>query len=94
VLKAVPGLELVEMEHSREWARCCGTSCWTNCTGYSKLMQVKRLQEAVEAGVESLVTPCWQCALHFRCATRIEAWAQVEMDIRDWAVLLAGLLRE
>ena len=94
VLRAVPGLELVEMEHSRESARCCGTSCWINCTGYSKMMQVKRLQEAVEAGAESLVTSCWQCALHFRCATRAEAWTQVEMDIRDWAVLLAGLLRE
>ena len=93
VLRAIPGLELVEMEPSRELARCCGTSCWTNCTRYSKLMQVKRLQEAVEAGAEALVTPCWQCALHFRCATRVEAWTQVEMDVRDWAVLLAGLLQ-
>jgi Fe-S oxidoreductase len=92
VLKAVPGLELVEMEHSRESARCCGTSCWINCTGHSKLMQVQRLREAVEAGGEALVTTCWQCALHFRCATRAEAWAQVETDILDWAVLLAGLL--
>jgi len=94
VLRAVPGLELVEMEHSRESARCCGTSCWINCSGYSKLMQVKRLQEAEQAGVESLVTTCWQCALHLRCATRAEAWLQVQTDIRDWAVLLAGLLRE
>jgi heterodisulfide reductase subunit D len=94
VLRAVPGLELVEMEHSRESARCCGTSCWTNCTGYSKLMQIQRLQEAVEAGAESLVTACWQGTLHFRCATRAEAWIQVETDVRDWAVLLAGLLRE
>ena len=94
VLRAVPGLELVEMEHSRESARCCGTSCWINCSGYSKLMQVERLQEAEQAGAESLVTTCWQCALHFRCATRSEAWLQVQTDIRDWAVLLAGLLRE
>jgi Fe-S oxidoreductase len=94
VLRAVPGLELVEMEHSRESAQCCGTSCWTNCSRYSKLMQVKRLQEAVATGAEALVTPCWECGLHFRCTTRAEAWQQVDMEIQDWAVLLAELLQE
>ncbi len=94
VLRAVPGLELVEMERSRELAHCCGTSCWTQCTRYSKLMQVKRLQEAAATRAEALVTTCWECALHFRCATRAEAWQQVQMDVRDWAVLVAGLLQE
>ncbi|UCF99601.1 MAG: (Fe-S)-binding protein [Spirochaetaceae bacterium] len=94
VLRGVPGLELVEMEHSREMARCCGTSCWINCTRYSKLMQVRRLQEAGATGAEALVTPCSQCVLHFRCATRAEAWTQVRMDVRDWTVFLAGVLQE
>ena len=92
VLEAIPGLELVEMERSRELAPCCGTSCWIQCTRYSKAMQRRRLEEAAAAGAEALVTTCWECALHFRCATRPEAWQQVRMEVRDWAVLVAGRL--
>jgi heterodisulfide reductase subunit D len=94
VLDAIPGLELVEMERTRELAPCCGTSCWIQCTRYSKAMQLGRLQEAAATGAEALVTTCWECALHFRCATRPEAWQQVRMDVRDWTVLVAGQLQE
>jgi len=93
ILRAIPGLELVEMKDTREFSACCGTSCWTNCNRYSKLMQINRLREAVAVGAESLVTPCWECTIHFRCAIRSEAWRQVSVDVRDLTVLAASLLR-
>ena len=92
ILQAIPGVELVEMEHSRELAHCCGTSCWTNCNKYSKLMQINRLREAVDAGAETLITSCWECEIHFRCATRSEAWRQVDIDIQDIILLASSLL--
>ena len=92
ILRAIPGLELVEMKNAREFSLCCGTSCWTNCNRYSKLMQINRLREAVDAGAQILVTTCWECAIHFRCATRPEAWRQVFIDVKDLIELAASLV--
>jgi len=94
ILRAVPGLELFEMRNARERSLCCGTSCWINCGKYSKLMQASRLQEAVDVGAEALLTACWECAIHFRCTTRPQAWQQVSIDIEDLIHLAVSLLEE
>jgi len=62
------GLELVEMEHNRQAALCCGTSCWTACGATNKAMQNNRLREAQATGAELLVTACAKCQIHFQCA--------------------------
>jgi Fe-S oxidoreductase len=93
ILRAIPGLELVEMKNTREFSACCGTSCWTNCNRYSKLMQINRLREAADVGAETVVTTCWECAIHFQCATRPEAWRQVAMDVKDLIVLAESLAK-
>jgi len=94
LLRSIPGLRLVEMEHARELSLCCGTSCWTGCNRYSKLMQLGRLKEAAATGAATLVTSCWECALHFRCATRSSAWQQVRVQVVDLVALVEGLLQE
>ena len=68
VLQAIPGIELVEMEHNRAEAICCGTSAWTNCDSCSKQIRVGRLLEAKATGAETLVTSCPKCQTHFKCA--------------------------
>ncbi len=93
ILRAIPGVELLEMQNTKELASCCGTSCWTNCNRYSKLIQINRLREAVDIGAETLVTTCWECAIHFCCATRPEAWRQVSLNIQDLTVLAASLIQ-
>jgi Fe-S oxidoreductase len=93
ILRAIPGVEMVEMKKTRENAPCCGTSCWINCNRYAKLMQVNRLREAVTAGAEILATTCWACATHFRCAIRPESWRQVSVDVRDVIAAAASHLR-
>jgi len=55
LLKAIPGLELVEMERNRENAACCGVSSWLLCGEISKKLQLERLKEAVATGAEQLV---------------------------------------
>jgi heterodisulfide reductase subunit D len=68
ILKALPGLELVEMPRSRENAVCCGTTGWMNCSSCSKEIQMQRLNEAECTGAGTLVTACPKCQIHFRCA--------------------------
>jgi heterodisulfide reductase subunit D len=94
LLRAIPGVQLVEMEHARELSLCCGTSCWTGCNRYSKLMQASRLQEAAATGAAILVTSCWECALHFRCAMRSSAWQQARVRVADLVALVGALLEE
>jgi Fe-S oxidoreductase len=94
ILSAIFGIELIEMPHARERALCCGTSCWTNCTQYSKLMQVNRLREAQDTGAEALITACWECELHFSCTLRPESWRQVSIAVWDLISFVASLLSE
>ncbi|MBE9469854.1 MAG: (Fe-S)-binding protein [Chloroflexi bacterium] len=69
VLKSIPGIEFVEMEHSREDSICCGTSAFTNCDSYSNMIRTERLSEAASTGSEMLITCCPKCQTHFKCAT-------------------------
>lgn len=95
VLRAIPGIELVEMGHNREEALCCGTSAWTNCDSFSKEIRVDRLLEAKATGAELLVTSCPKCQTHFRCAMvnkGEEKGPEVTMAVMDVVELVARAL--
>ena len=97
VLNAIPGLELVEMEHNREDSLCCGTSAFTNCDLYSKQIRVERLLEAKATNAELLVTTCPKCQIHFRCAMVSkgeEKGTDVEIEVMDLVNLVASALGE
>jgi len=68
LLKAIPGVEISEMERNRENSLCCGTSAWMECSSISKSMQLERLQEASATGAETLITACPKCQIHLTCA--------------------------
>ena len=86
LLQMIPGIQLVEMERSRENAVCCGTSGWMNCTACSKAIQTERLQEALSTGAGTLVTACPKCEIHLRCALKANP---LEIQIKDLHDLLA-----
>jgi Fe-S oxidoreductase len=95
VLSAIPGIELIEMEHNREESICCGTSCFTNCDSYSKQVRVARLLEAKGTGAECLITACPKCQTHFRCAMTNkgkEKGPDVEIEVMDLVTLVASAL--
>ena len=67
VLQAIPGVELIEMENSREDAQCCGVNSWINCNIETKTLRALRLTEAENTGADILVTTCPKCQMHFNC---------------------------
>jgi heterodisulfide reductase subunit D len=87
------GLDLVEMERTRNTSLCCGTSCWTSCGQVSKNIQVERLREARATGAELLVTACVKCQIHFKCAQEDPALREeIGIEIRDLTTLVAEAL--
>jgi len=89
VLKAVAGLELVEMEQNRERALCCGASPWAHCGAVNRQIQEWRLAQAEATGADILVTACPKCQIHLRCAQKIGGEKTPQVDIQDLAALLA-----
>jgi Fe-S oxidoreductase len=68
LLETIPGIEIVEMAHSRVSATCCGGTCWMECGAAVKSLQAQRLSEAARTGASTLVTACPKCDIHFGCA--------------------------
>ncbi len=93
VLSRIPGLQLVEMAHSRRRATCCGTHAWANCGAAAKDIQVERLREAGTTGADVLVTACPKCEIHLKCASRDYSRDGVRnLEVIDLSSLLAGAL--
>ena len=67
VLKAIPGIELVEMERNRENAWCCGAGGGVPDAypDFAQWTAKERVAEAESTGAESLVTACPWCERHF-----------------------------
>ncbi len=68
LLGAVPGLKLVEMENSKELARCCGGGAGVK-TAYPEVSQKaakRRTREAVATGADTIVTACPFCVQTLR----------------------------
>lgn len=67
ILKKIPGLELVEMADTREDSLCCGMGggrIWMETAKEERFSDL-RLQQALSAGAEVLVTSCPYCILQF-----------------------------
>jgi len=66
-LKKVQGLELVEMTDSREDSLCCGGGggrIWMDTPKGERFSDL-RLEQAIDAGAEVLVTSCPYCIINF-----------------------------
>ncbi|UGV41080.1 FAD-binding oxidoreductase [Methanococcoides orientis] len=83
VIKAIPGVEFVEMEHNREEALCCGI-----VTAFDDLPTVahcgqKRIGEATETGAYYLVTNCAGCASQLNLTSNMMQAPVKQKDITD-----------
>jgi len=92
VLSAVDGLELVEMELSREQALCCGANSWVHCGAANRQIQDERLTQAEATGAGILVTSCPKCQIHLKCAQRSRDGEMPKIDIQDLTSLVARSL--
>jgi len=67
LIKAIPGIEFVEMEHNRQEAHCCGSvlSLVADPDVGERIGDV-RLQEAEDAGAQAVVAACPCCEVQLR----------------------------
>jgi Fe-S oxidoreductase len=87
VLKAIPGLELREMERIREWSWCCGAGGGVidAFPEFATWTAAERIAEALSTGAEALVTACPWCERVFNDAV---AENNYNMKIYDLAELV------
>ncbi|KPV61639.1 MAG: CoB--CoM heterodisulfide reductase iron-sulfur subunit D [Candidatus Bathyarchaeota archaeon BA1] len=93
VIKAIPGVKLVEMATTREEARCCGAGGGLR-SGFRELsitIAVDRLKtDALPTGAEAVVTPCPFCILNFEDAVRDHG---MKIEVLDLTELVSKALR-
>jgi Fe-S oxidoreductase/FAD/FMN-containing dehydrogenase len=93
VLKAIPGLELTEMEHNRDEGLCCGSvlTLIGETRPTSGRIAHERLQEARDTGAEAIISTCPCCEFQLR------VWNAAEgngLKILDFAAVVAEALGE
>jgi Fe-S oxidoreductase len=95
ILKAIPGVELVEMDRNRERSLCCeggGGRMWVEGTNLEERLAFQRVQEAAETGADILAVACPFCLLTLEDAVkvqRLDEQLQV-MDIMEMVDLALG----
>ncbi|MGQ9720515.1 MAG: (Fe-S)-binding protein [Candidatus Jordarchaeum sp.] len=72
VIKSIPGVELVEMEHSGRDSQCCGGGggYFTEFPEDAVEIAEKRVREAEETGADALVTTCPLCKTNLDLAIK------------------------
>ncbi len=72
ILRAIPGVQLVEMADNRENAQCCGGGGNLEAVNPNLAAAIadRRLAQALETGARFIVTPCQQCRRTLTAAAR------------------------
>jgi Fe-S oxidoreductase len=72
ILNLIPGLELIEMERSREYSWCCGAGAGVKQAypQFSLWTAEERIKEAKATGAVALVTSCPWCLRNFKDAVK------------------------
>jgi Fe-S oxidoreductase len=93
VLKKVPGLDLVEMPESRSDSLCCGGGggrIWMETLKGERFSDL-RLEQALGAGAEVLVTSCPYCIANFE-DSRSTLGVADRIEIRDITEILQEVI--
>jgi Fe-S oxidoreductase len=75
ILQAIPGVEYVEMDRSRERSLCCeggGGRMWFEGTNTEERLAFRRVHEAVETGAEVLAVACPYCLAMLEDAVKVQ----------------------
>jgi len=99
LLRAIPGVKLVEMVHSRVNAICCGgggggmwLDTYFKAKGYERLSE-RRVREAAATGAEVLAVSCPYEVSRFEDALKVLGYDK-RMIVRDVTELLAEAMEE
>jgi glycolate oxidase len=86
VLKAIPGLELVEMTLNRNKSRCCGGGggLWTyNHQVSIESAHIRLKEDVAPINVDYLITACPQCQMNFHLTSRRKSIQILIKDITE-----------
>jgi Fe-S oxidoreductase len=85
VLRAIPGVELIEMERSKEAAWCCGAggSVREAYPEFSAWTAGQRVQEAKSTGAEAIATACPGCEKNFAEAVSADGAKMKVLDVLE-----------
>ncbi len=90
MIKAVPGVEFVEMAHNRENGHCCGSVLTLiKDPPVAADIGAERLGEAVDAGAEKVLALCPCCEFQLRVSRDKK---DVKVQVQDLARFAAGKL--
>lgn len=91
ILEAIPGVDLVEMEHNREDSLCCGTVAGFSSVDVAKDVGTRRAEEAMETGADTLVTNCSGCGVQLNGTLAMAGANMSVQDITDLVTYAAGI---
>jgi len=99
LLRAIPGVKLIEMVHNRVNAICCGgggggmwLDTYFKAKGYERLSE-RRVKEAVATGADVLAVSCPYEVSRFEDALKVLGYDK-RMIVRDVTELLAEAMEE
>ena len=92
LLRAVPGIELVEMERIREYSLCCGAGggVYEAFPDFASWAAAERLEEAAATGADALVTACPWCEKVFKETARDTGLGMEIFDVSDIVIRSTG----
>jgi len=95
ILQSIPGVELVEMERSRENSFCCGGGSGNFVTdllaGSKESPSRIRVREAYETGADILAVACPSCMTMFQDAIKVEE-LEDKLTVKDISQVVAESL--
>jgi heterodisulfide reductase subunit D len=88
ILRAIPGVELVEMEENREQCKCCGGGGDLEMVrpDLSALMAQAKIEEIQATGADMVITACQQCVRTIQTTARRKKIPLVVMDIAEFVL--------
>lgn len=90
ILKAIPGLKLVEMAKSRQQSECCGGGGggnWMDIPAGERLSE-RRVKQAVKTGAEILAVACPFCLAMFEDAVKTTGYDE-KIEVKHIIELVA-----
>jgi Fe-S oxidoreductase len=92
LLEAIPGIEVIEMENSREDALCCGATAMASIGKPGVTLRSKRLKQAEDSGAQIMSLYCSACQSIFSSGS-----PNLPFDIKSIITLLGqsmGIVHE
>jgi len=93
IIKAIPGVELVEMQDNKDAAMCCGGggNLESLDPDLSRSVARRRLEQAQAVGAQTIISACQQCERTLTMAARRE---KIRIRIMDVVQLLRAALAD